>query len=102
MRVDGAREVVDFAGHFDCQGSFGDQFACARSDDTAADDDFGVGIDQPLRQAFRPAEGLSSATGGPGVDGQLVGSTVPFGFRFGEPGPGNFGIGEDNGRNGSG
>ena len=57
------------------------------------------GIDDPLGQPFGAADGLRPAAGGPGKLGHLDRAALALGLGFGQPGPGDFRIGEDDGGN---
>ena len=57
------------------------------------------GIDDPLGQPFGAADGLRPAAGRPGELGHFDRAALALGLGFGEPGPGDFRIGEDHGGN---
>ena len=80
VRMDRLRQVSNFTSHLDCQNSLGDQFARSHPDQTATDHAARLGIDQPFRQAIRPANRLCSTAGCPGIEGCLVFASFALGL----------------------
>ena len=76
--------------------------ASACSDNTDAENALGLGIDEEFGEAFGAVDGNGASGGGPGEfrDGDFA--PLFFGLGLGESGPGNFGIGEDDGGDGIG
>lgn len=64
--VNAVGEIAGDGGGFDGDHPFGDQFACAGSDDADAEDSFGFIFDDQFRQALGASQRLRSAAGGPG------------------------------------
>jgi hypothetical protein len=98
MWVDGFRDIVNFASHFDRQYRFSDQLTCTAADDTASEYSICFGIDKPLRQTVGDTQSLSPTTRGPGIDFDVDSPSISFGFILCQSSPSNLWIGENDGR----
>src|SRR5271169_469220 len=97
--MDGHADVGRERAHFDGQHAFGNQLARARAHDTDTEYAFRLRIDEQLGETFGPVAGDGASRGGPRKLGNGDLASLFFGLRFGEAGPSNFRIGEDDGGN---
>src|SRR5450755_323321 len=97
--MDGHADVGGQRAHFDGEDAFGDQLACACTDDADSEDTLCFRIDQQLSQTFWAVERDGASGSGPGELGDGDFASLFFGLSFGEAGPRDFGIGEDDGGN---
>ena len=95
-------DVPGQCGHLDRQHAFGDQFSRAGADDSHAQHALGLRIEDQLRHAFGAIDRHGAAGGGPGKLRDLDFAVLFLRLRFGQPAPGNFGIGEHDCGNGVG
>src|SRR5580658_203369 len=93
--MDGHADIGRQRAHFYGQHAFGDQFARARAHNPDAQHAFGLRIDQQLGETFGAVDGDGTARRGPWKLGYGDLAALFFGLRFGEAGPCDFGIGED-------
>ena len=78
---------------------FGDHLSCRGSAQTDAEDALGFGIDHQLGDAFGAIERNGAAGSTPGKLCDFDFAALVFRLSFGEAGPGDFRIGEDDGGN---
>ena len=96
MWVDGFADVDGIRTHFNCKADFGDQIACARPHDRAADDAAGFIIEYEFGEAFIAAIRNRAARGLPREDGFAKIEVLRFGLIFSQAGPRDFWVGVGN------
>ena len=100
MRVDRFGQVAGRGAHFDSHDGLGEDVAGVDAHDADAQDPAAVGIDEQLGRAFGASQRDGLAAGGPGELCDFHFDAFGRGLFFGEPCPGDFGIGKDDGRDG--
>src|SRR5215470_11375093 len=87
MWMDRLADVDCVGAHLDRERDLADEIACARADDTAADDAVRVGVEEKLGEAFVAAVGDGAARRDPGKLRLLYLRALRLGLVFGQSDP---------------
>ena len=98
--MDRLDHVADRGAALDGHHGLGNQVARAVADDPAADDALRLRGRRSSGSSLGAADGVGPAAGSPRELGHFDRASLPLGLGFRQSGPGDFGIGEDDGRNG--
>ena len=90
MRVDRETDVGGIGAHFDRERGLGDQIACRRPNDAAADNPLVFLVEQDLGDAFIPAKRQRASARRPRKNTLAVLDAFGLGFDLGEANPGHF------------